>query len=294
MKKKKNALLPTNEQLQKIVGTEKAEMKKIQCFEVHNLYIDTKENREMTKNVLKVVKENINCTYAYALHDNDFYVEDTFNQTTFELIGKKGEKKKPHYHLYVVLVTPLPICDIAKKLNVKQSQIQKFNLKHFRNKILYLTHICYEPTEKTRYEKEIIKSNCEDFVKSVYENYNPSMNIIQLVLDYTEENKTNKLMKRDFIKLCMQHDMYADVRKMYSICKDIIEEHNANANTYLERSQAEYATLCKQVKDKLNLLTDVFDICDTMNNNTEFNYNGQTYEVVKKVKKYKQTNLLDK
>lgn len=219
----------------------KEDDKKIQCFEVRNLYWDNEENIQKSKRILQDITY-WKCAYAYINHDKDFYKENTFNEN-YELIGKVGEVKKKHTHLYVSLHTPKTIADIANSLGVKNTDIQKFKPTHFRNKILYLTHITYAPTEKTRYEVNEIHTNIKDYVEFVYSSYQPFYDVLSMCIEYMKSNKEKHITKTKFVELCILNDVSEDLRKNYNIIRDLITEHNqeldnnADFNDKLERER---------------------------------------------------------
>lgn len=250
--------------------------RKIKAFEIHNLYIDNEENIELTNSILEKVK-SLSCSYAYAFHDKDFYTEKTFN-SQYQLIGNVGELKKPHYHLYVVLNSNKTISDIASEFNITCNRVQSFKEKHFRNKILYLTHICYSPLEKYIYDKDIIVSNVMDYVNYVYETFNPIKNIYQIILEKIDNSQSHYIKKRDILELIMSYDLTKEYEKHYKLIIDLIEEHNylfrdeITTRKQLERDRENCKA--KEIIKQKNIL-DAFGILNVDENN----------EIIYKVKK---------
>ena len=63
-------------------------------------------------------------SYVIAFHDKDIFTENTFNSYK-ELIGVKGEPKKPHYHILLRLPYRIYRCDIANALGIEERWILK-------------------------------------------------------------------------------------------------------------------------------------------------------------------------
>lgn len=83
-------------------------------------------------------------SYVIAKHDKDVFTENTFNSYK-ELIGVKGEPKKPHYHILLRLPYRMYRCDIANALGIEERWILKLKKESdFDNMIWYLTHEKYE------------------------------------------------------------------------------------------------------------------------------------------------------
>lgn len=209
---------------------EDAITKSVQCFEVSNLYEDNTENIETTTDILyNINKWSVECndtiTYAYIKHDKDVYLENTFNEYN-QLIGIIGDVKKSHYHLYVMLPYSMKICDIATKLNVKQNRIRGFQKKHFTNKVLYLTHICHP--NKYQYDINEIRTNKREYVKYIYEQYKPIETPIMFLIRLISTTfKHSNITYKTFISLMFENDIdYNKQLKEFSICKEIINEHN--------------------------------------------------------------------
>lgn len=265
----------TNQETQQI--KEKKE-KYIQCFEVRNLYIDNEQNITKTKRILQNVTF-LQCSWAYILHDKDFYTENTFNEK-HELIGKQGEKKKEHYHLYCYLYSPLTIGDIAQHLQCETKDIEKVKPKHYDNKLLYLTHICYDETKKHRYLLKEVHTNIKDYIQNLYMNYQPKENIIPLVIKYSDDNKDRKITKKDFVKLCLEKDMLQDVKSLYNICKDIIDEHNKNVEFYQKENENDYFKAQLERRKTQEMWQKISHLCDSFGCTTLDN-DGEIY-VIKK------------
>ena len=82
--------------------------------------------------------------YVIAFHDKDVYTEDTFNSYK-EIVGVKGQPKKPHYHVLLRLPYRMYKCDIALALGIEERWILKLKKESdFDNMIFYVTHEKYE------------------------------------------------------------------------------------------------------------------------------------------------------
>lgn len=99
------------------------------------------------KQILSRIKESAlpnKTSYVIAKHDKDVFTENTFNSYK-ELIGVKGEPKKPHYHVLIRLPYRMYRCDLALALGIEERWILKLKKESdFDNMIWYLTHEKYE------------------------------------------------------------------------------------------------------------------------------------------------------
>lgn len=111
----------------------------IELYEVSNSY-DSQQILSRIKNGALPNK----ASYVIAKHDKDVFTENTFNSYK-ELIGVKGELKKPHYHILIRLPYRMYRCDIAQALGIEERWILKLKKESdFDNMIWYLTHEKYE------------------------------------------------------------------------------------------------------------------------------------------------------
>lgn len=105
-----------------------------------------------SESVLQSIKKDAlpdKSAYVIAYHDRDVFTENTFNSYK-QLIGVKGEPKKPHYHILVRLPYRMYRCDLAQKLGIEERWILKLKKESdFDNMIWYLTHEKYEDIQST-------------------------------------------------------------------------------------------------------------------------------------------------
>lgn len=255
----------------------------VQCFSVRNLYIDTEENKTRTMGLLDYIndwslKYDNKITYAYILHDNDYYRENVFDDYD-NLIGSIGDLKKAHYHIYIKLPYPVQLGDLAIKLNLELDEIDYFEPKHYRNKILYLTHICHQ--DKYQYKVSEIVTNKQEFINSIYSAYQPILDCINETLLYIESNK-RYVEYREIINFLNSLGIKSnEIGKKWYILKSLIDEHNKLHN-YVQKIDDDiekkyikkYSMLIKD-NDKLSKLLKQFDKLDIVDEN------GQTTTLMK-------------
>lgn len=107
------------------------------------------ENEEDMK-ILEYIKKNYK--YAYIVHDSDFETDEETGEI---------KQKKEHIHVIFIFENAREIGAIAKELNIERlTRIEK--VKSIRYMFRYLLHLD-QPT-KTKYEKDQIKSNCNELI----------------------------------------------------------------------------------------------------------------------------------
>lgn len=121
----------------------------------------------------------INFDYAYISHDSDIYDKDEYDENTFELIHKVGEKKKTHIHVLINFENPRSINTI-KELIGHDIYINSCN---FYGYTRYLIHLGYP--NKHQYPREAIITNMELRVNNALKcDYNSSEQDSRILLDY--------------------------------------------------------------------------------------------------------------
>ena len=130
-------------------------------YELRDLY----EENINCADLLTILQNNDTLEYYFILHNKDTFDDDIFNENG-ELIHKKGELKKPHYHCFIGF----------KDYDRKTSSIVKEYYKNLtlcikpvlsiKKSIQYLIH--YNNKNKFQYDKNEIISNKMEFVNDCF------------------------------------------------------------------------------------------------------------------------------
>lgn len=197
----------------------------IELYEVSNSY-DCKSVIQNIKNVA----ESLKASYVIAFHDKDIFTENTFD-SNHQLVGRKGEPKKSHYHIQMQFSSRQNIGDLALKIGVEDRWILR--LKHdydFDNMIVYDTHENY--IDKHHYDYHDFDTNISEYVEFLVEKNRDKLEQAEMNIVY------------DFINVLSQYDkpmsyplfyetLYSlgysisDIKPFYQMLKDILLDHNA-------------------------------------------------------------------
>lgn len=169
--------------------------------------------------------------YAYMYHDKDFYVDDKYSN--HELIGRKGELKKPHYHIVLHFKHYVNLGDLALYLGIEKRWIKKLKKdSDFDNLLIYCTHIRYPPEIKHHYPVDDYTSNIMDYIRYLYDlelariqAQGENKNIIYKTIEILESNQNVRFSLKKMINELNKYDINV-LNKYYRIIKDLIYEHN--------------------------------------------------------------------
>lgn len=249
-------------------------VKTFQACEFNNLYVDTIENIKRTKDILNICDrfDNAPFAYAYIYHDHDIYTEDNYSDK-FELLGHKGDKKKPHYHLYIKYFSQKDIKEFESLFNVSAKDYHIFNPKHYDNKLLYLTHVLHE--EKSQYSIDDIKTNIKDYIISLYDKRLNSndIDIITYILNYIDCEENRTILVRSLISELSKHYTSKDIRSNIYLINTLVNEHNR----YSEQLNSLMSNKLKEnqfISNKVKTMVDNFGF-------GRINLDGDSYVVAK-------------
>lgn len=216
---------PLKETVNRVTPKESPITSKVQYF---NMLLYVEDTNYNVQTVLeKLSTDDHVSSYSYILHDSDFYLEDTFDKSG-HLLGKKGSKKKDHYHCTVAMNHRTPIADISTWLCVPQRFIEK--TKSFEGSLLYLTH--RNAPEKHPYAITEVVSNITEYNEYLYYQYEPKDAPIKSAMAYAENNDNPTV--KGFIKYYGE-DIASDLKPYWSIIRDIINE-SRNAMARLQEN----------------------------------------------------------
>lgn len=108
-------------------------------------------------------------SYAYIMHDKDFYNDDVIDKDTGECIHIKGEIKPPHIHIYLRLVNNRDVGEIRRWFESTDENGQKINClsRVVRDRVScinYLTHNTKASKDKYQYSVEDVISYNVDHI----------------------------------------------------------------------------------------------------------------------------------
>ena len=215
------------------------------------IYRDTESyDCDVVLNTIKKWCEDHKSQYVIMLHDKDIYSKDTFKNHI--LVGKKGDKKKPHYHCLVSLPYRRYLNDLSIAFGIEDRWIKKLKTERdFDNMIVYVTHL--RNPEKQYYPPENWDTNIREYCEYIYnlseeqmENDigNPVHAFLHNVLRTIDHIVTYQFMYRwleanDFTLM--------DIQKSWKILSDMLIEHNR---------QFEMVTINERLSDKCRALED--------------------------------------
>ncbi len=260
------------------------EQKTLQCVEFNNLYIDTPENIKRTFSILKILPEKSDSlAFAFIKHDKDTYDKDTYD-SNFNLLGKRGELKKEHYHCYIKFYSPMPIDRFETTFGLKSSEYHVVKPKDFDNKLLYLTH-CLHP-DKYQYDISDISSNIPHYIQSVYDDRliykKENIELLPFVLDYINVYGYDS----PIITSCLISDLLKsgykanEVRQNIYLINTLVSEHNRYCDVcseYMIKKSVDRAKENAYVDSKVKTIIDNFGF-------GRFDIDNETYIICKENK----------
>lgn len=211
--------------VQSLPKSEEADYKQLKRF---TMLLYVKDDHIDCESVLESIRswDRVD-SWSYALHDSDFFKEDTYDGNG-RLVGKQGQHKQDHYHVYVCMRSKISICDISSHLNIPQRFIQ--NLKDLDGGLLYQTH--RKNPEKHQYPFEVIQSNILDYNRYLYDNYVPSKTVYEYLFDYIDSVPLPS--KRGFVRYMMDYEQEGWLRKYWGVIRDVINE-SREPSSYLPK-----------------------------------------------------------
>lgn len=192
-------------------------------------------------------------SYAYIVHDRDFFTEETYDKKG-HFIGHKGQKKDPHTHVVIALTSPSLISDISSWLGIPERFIEK--CKNFENSLLYLTHRNAE--DKVPYSCDEVTSNIDQYIRYIYNSYVPKRSPIQYLYMYLDT--TEYPTYRQFIKF-VPEEYWKDIRPYWSMIRDILGECKKLDKGY-EEDMMKRSDEIRHMREAIKTLCEKFGTCD--------------------------------
>lgn len=155
--------------------------------------------------ILDYIKNNFE--YAYILHDKDIHENDVVNEKG-EVIHKKGEIKKAHYHVLLSFKNARSNDKLKEELNIKHIEVA-----NFYSLTRYLIHLGYP--QKFQYSRQDIITNIDLRIDNALKReYASEEQDARILLDFIFK-KCNEgfLTFRQLTEFAIEHDCLRELQK---------------------------------------------------------------------------------
>ena len=188
------------------------------------LWIDNQDNVR----ALEYIKKNYD-NYIYILHDQDLYDEDIIEDG--KIIHKKGDFKKPHYHVLLYFPNQKKVKTLLSQLNIQINNI--YPISSFSGQLRYLIH--YDDEDKFQYPRSCVKGTLYMLTK-----FNKSFNTIvdeqeqvAEIIDFIYSDNCYSL--HSLISFVIDNDLYSSFRRNYSLFRDLLIGYRGVINGKIKR-----------------------------------------------------------
>lgn len=195
----------TNDELDFIIKAVKPKPKtkpppKSRCF-CFLLYPE--DNSQM--DILDYIGQNYE--YAFILHNQDKWENDVIDNETGEIIYKKGDFKKPHYHVIICFKNARYLKKVQEDLGL--SHIETCN---FYAYCRYLIHL--DEKDKFKYSPSEIITNIQARVDNALKReYNSREEDTRFLLDYIKSFNGNYVTFRMLTDYALEHDCILELKR---------------------------------------------------------------------------------
>ena len=163
------------------------------------LYEDDSSHMQL----LDLIVERYN--FAFIRHDKDIWSDDVIDENTGEIKYKKGESKKPHYHVVIDFPNPR-----SRKKVQEQLGIDFLMTCNFYFYIRYLIH--EDDYDKYQYKKEEIETNMlERVYNAIGREYKKEEQETRLLYKHIVEQ--NFITFRQLTDYAMEHGLIQELKK---------------------------------------------------------------------------------
>lgn len=160
--------------------------------------------------------------YAAILHDSDTWETDGENH-------KKGDLKKPHWHI-VIRFSPNALWNtaVAKDLGIEPNYLEK--CRNLNKALLYLVH--KEHLDKFQYDLENVFGSeaLRNVLSKLLTEEDEGLRVLSIIK--MVEDTPDVISKTEFLKRACRDGYYGELRRMGQWATDIIKEHNENVAMY--------------------------------------------------------------
>lgn len=167
------------------------------------LYPDNKEHQLLILQMQRYHYDTVGI-----LHDRDIYDDDIFDKESGDLLHKKGELKKIHYHFFIKFKNPRYISGVAEDLGVEENLIRfadEYKKKNYGNSALrnarYFLHWDYP--NKYQYNETDLLGNL-------------ASSLIEKLID-----KPKSLQFDDIYEFIMNFNGKVTVNDVYLFCRSM-------------------------------------------------------------------------
>lgn len=176
------------------------------------LYPDDNINH---KHALYIIQQKYD--YLSICHDKDKYIFDVLDDNG-NIIHKKGELKKPHYHILLHFSNPRYTNAVAKELQIEDNLLQKCSSAD--SYIIYLTH--KDEPLKYQYDISDFSGTLINKVMRVYDTPVDLESQFNCILDFIEANRG--ISYRELGRWCATYGYLSVFLKYQSYFKEIYYE----------------------------------------------------------------------
>lgn len=178
--------------------------------------------------VIYLATELNKCKYYWTYHDKDKYDNDTENH-------KKGDLKKPHWHLLLYFNDGITLKSLCNKLSIEGQE----NLVSFwpakdpdgrkDHRVRYLIH--YKSKDEFKYEYSIddIHTNDDDINKFFIDEESKQNKDIILLFDFFDSRQGCLISYRTFLNFVYEQSLWGTYQRNASIFNRLFDEHNSSA-----------------------------------------------------------------
>jgi len=166
-----------------------------------------------------------NCKYYWTYHDKDMYDDDSDSH-------KKGDIKKPHWHLLVYFNDGITLKSLCKKLQLenKENYVKFWSAKDPKGRkdyrVRYLIHFNSKDEFKHEYEIKDIHTNDDDYEKFFSNDDSKQNQDILLLFDYFDCRSGQLLSYRTFLNFVYEQGLWGTYQRNVSIFNRLLDEHN--------------------------------------------------------------------
>lgn len=203
-----------------------------------NWTIELYPDNEKHMKILEYIK--LNFEYAYILHNCDVYVDNIIDKNTGEIKHKKGELKKAHYHVIILLKNARTLKSIVDELGIEENLVEKVKSK--KAMFRYLCHL--DNPEKTEYDKDEISSNVKILVNKYCSKDKETQDVLSIYEYIYSIDKY--LYHHEIFEYAIRNEIYANYRRNATIISRLVDEHN---KLFLERKESEKINKARRDKE---------------------------------------------
>ena len=184
---------------------------------------------EGSHDVIYLATQLKKCKYYWTYHDKDKFDNDTEEH-------KKGDLKKPHWHLLLYFNDGITLKSLCNKLNIEgqENLVSFWNSKDPKGRkdyrIRYLVHYKSKNEYKFEYSIDDIHTNDDDINKffTAPDDSKQNQDII-LLFDFFDSRENLLISYRTFLNFVYEQGLWGTYQRNASIFNRLFDEHNSGA-----------------------------------------------------------------